>query len=263
MGKILCIPDVHQGINWAKKILEKEADAADRIIFLGDFFDIKNPWGDISTPVEVCRFMEEIRVKYKGRIDVLHSNHDLQYYYMHSLEKYTHNPFLCSSFNRETAAVVCENLSKDFINECQFAVMHDGIVYSHAGVMPDFFFHKGKVDVEEFFNDIKSLNQNWRTDVDNLLLGCGAVRKGPNEFGGLTWCDFDREFRADFHLPPQMFGHTRQTEPKRKMHNWCVDCIQTFYAVVEDGNKIYFKSEIDSFEETFGLTIKEMNDMVQ
>ncbi len=153
------------------------------------------------------------------------------------------NLFPCTGFTSSKCYDIAKVLSPEFINDVKLAVMIDGVLYSHAGARQELFsFKPDGWDIKLFLNEIEEVTKHWRTlYVDHRFLGCGRYRGGDCDFGGLTWCDFNGEFYPSEGLPPQIVGHTKGDEPRSKGQNWCIDCRQTYYAIVTDGKPEFKK----------------------
>jgi hypothetical protein len=70
------------------------------------------------------------------------------------------------------------------------------------------------------------LEQEWfgKNFSHYLFRDCGRARYGPNEIGGVLWCDFDKEFEpTDF---PQIVGHTSGVL-RSKGNALCIDTQRT------------------------------------
>ena len=50
--------------------------------------------------------------------------------------------------------------------------------------------------------------------------------------GGPLWLDWDSEFVDDLPLP-QVVGHTRGREARRKDRSWCIDATQTCAGLID------------------------------
>ena len=75
----------------------------------------------------------------------------------------------------------------------------------------------------------------------------GKSRNGPFDIGSPIWLDWDNEFKDDLNFP-QIVGHTTSKRNLRnKGNSWCLDCLQTYYGVIEN-NKLIVKDETNNFE---------------
>lgn len=122
--KIIAIGDIHGKDTW-KKIVEKEIDA-DRIIFIGDYFDSF----DIPFKDQAKNFNEILRYKLKNieKVILLIGNHDFHYLTVSDTEQY-------SGFQDEYALNIMDVLENAIDNELmQISFEHDGYLFTHAGV---------------------------------------------------------------------------------------------------------------------------------
>lgn len=237
--KLLVIADVHQNIKWVKQILEMEYDRVDHILFLGDLFDTHRT--DVATATETAEYFMKLSCE-ESNLTILKGNHDLPYYFLYPKARNfhgglkAHNAFPCSGFTSSKCFDIAKVLDWCFIKRTKLAVMIDGVLYTHAGARPELFpLRPDGYDIKAFLNEASSVNDDFSIRTNHVFLGVGHVRGGFNNFGGLTWCDFNHEFRESEGLPPQIFGHTKGDEVRQKGQNYCIDCKQTYYAVVTDG----------------------------
>ena len=240
MSKILCIPDFHQDLPFVQKILDKELNKVDKIIFLGDEFDSFDPK---STIKEVCLFLNKLQLDLKEKLIFLKGNHSLCYYFHYEraskLKKLEseYNHFYCSGYTKSKAYDIGKYLSREFIENTKLAHFEDGVLYTHAGARPELFKIKdGKYNVQGFLKECERLNKSWKFEPLHPFLSIGQSRGGCSEFGGLTWCDEKREFKTCEELPFQCFGHTPQYDyPKLTNKYCCLDVGQTYYAIIQNG----------------------------
>ncbi len=121
--KIVAIGDIH-GRDFWKTILAKNLDA-DKIIFIGDYFDT---WQDVSTQEQIDNFQSILEVKKFSpeKVIVLMGNHD--YHYIMDGEEY-------SGFQDDGAeaigTVVGMALSEGLMDK---AYANGDFLFTHAGV---------------------------------------------------------------------------------------------------------------------------------
>jgi hypothetical protein len=242
--KILCVPDIHQNIKWAQAIINDHIDEVDHLVLLGDFFDGKD---EHASTKETCKFLIDIERNHGHKTSFLKGNHDMQYYYAynraaaHRNQQVERNPYMTGAYSKNRASKIAKHLTKDFIRNTQLAVYVDKVLYTHAGVVAEMFKEHG--DVHKFIAFTDKLNMECLDGncPHHPLLGCGQARNGPQEYGGLLWCDFDDEFHATNDMPIQIFGHTRHPRsPAIVGHNYCIDGAQSYYAIVTDGVPVFF-----------------------
>lgn len=120
--KIVAIGDIH-GRNIWEDIVKKEQDA-DKIVFIGDYFDTRD---NIPGIVQLQNFMNILEFKRvnEGKVVMLVGNHD--YHYMRGVnEQYSgYQPTMRFDFQEALFE------AKDDIQACY---IHDQYLFSHAGV---------------------------------------------------------------------------------------------------------------------------------
>lgn len=130
-NKVVAIGDVHGRTLW-KDIVAKEADA-DRIVFIGDFFDSFNIPGaeQLENFVDILKFKDE----HPEKVVLIWGNHDFHYSQFCGHDRY-------SGYNDAIAPYF-----KDMMNilhpQMKIAHIEDGVLYSHAGVTNTWLFNHG------------------------------------------------------------------------------------------------------------------------
>lgn len=238
--KVLCIPDIHQDIDWVKRILEKE-QTWDRLIFLGDFFDSFKSFPDVWTARNTATFMLEMDAQYPDKITWIMGNHDIQYAYdLPFAKNYRHsrsNPHICGGFTRSKSCDIAKVLTVEFFGKFKLVDYVDGVLYSHAGILPNFIPHypDGSLGIDSFLESCKFSLANFRSGIDDPLLAVGTYRGGDADYGGVLWCDWNVEFFTNEFMPKQICGHTYVPQPSKNGNAVCIDSAQTCYAIIEDG----------------------------
>lgn len=116
--KILVLGDTH-GRNIWKEIVKKESP--ELTIFIGDYFDSFN----ISAAEQIYNFKEIIEFKKNNDVIMLTGNHD--YHYLQTIQdRY--------SGYQSIHAFDIQDLLETNLNYLQMVYIHDGILFSHAGV---------------------------------------------------------------------------------------------------------------------------------
>jgi len=258
VNKATLIFDPHQDHVWVDSIIQRESDDSDLIIIGGDLFDTFNlKFKDVKKSLS---YFLSLKRSLGDKIQFLIGNHDIHYYY-HFLKsgkrkRYTldNNPHLCSGYSKNTQHIVAELVSEEFIRSSKLAIGVNGYLVSHAGFLPD-----DRIPTTDLQTLLDFVASEWsRFPDDSFLYSCGMFRGGRSTFGGPLWCDFYKEFVCQ--LPwPQIVGHTTHRGApwrvysklpggRRDNHSYCVDCLQTVYAVVGD-DKIQFKDATKDFAE--------------
>ena len=121
MYKILVIGDIHGHDSW-KSICEKEKDA-DKIIFLGDYFDSFTK----PSQIQEKNFIDILNFKHNHSTCVLLlGNHD--FHYIYDKAQY-------SGWNLDTKKLAQPLLTKAIENkDIDIIHIHDNMLFSHAGV---------------------------------------------------------------------------------------------------------------------------------
>jgi predicted phosphodiesterase len=122
--KILVISDVHGRTDW-KMIIAREKNA-DKIIFLGDYFDSF----DINATDQIINFKEIIAFKEQNadKVVLLTGNHDMHYlpYYITMNEQY-------SGFQARHSYALSDLLQSN-LHHLQMAHRQENYLFTHAGV---------------------------------------------------------------------------------------------------------------------------------
>jgi hypothetical protein len=255
--KTIVIPDVHQRINQVQTILDKEKDY-DEIVFLGDWFDSFLEPPQVAGFEETCIFLRNLVLEHsnKDKFVFLLGNHDISYIFenkdlsCHKISKTLH--YFCSGFTASKAKkfrhqFFDRGLKDDFFTK-HFKVAHQsqGWTFSHAGIMPDHFPYGYTLErlVDELLPDIWRNFRNLGYRHNWLLSGAGLARGGWEKVGGITWCDWNKEFYATSMIGKQVLGHTTVKEPTvesqgTEFESWNLDC-EEYYGIILDG-KFRFK----------------------
>jgi 3',5'-cyclic AMP phosphodiesterase CpdA len=235
-NRVLLIPDVHQHVAWAERVLNAGADC-DQVIFLGDYFDTGE--GDRASIAETCEFLVRTQERLGDRVVFLLGNHDVQYLeakpYCDRFTRPRHLKYTCgSAYANARAKKVAKHLPAAFWAAARLATFVNGWLISHAGVARPFWPEVPSPDaalatvLERCANALAQL----RGFPDPLLLP-GTCRGGTQPVGGITWQDWDDEFN-DAAIPfPQIVGHTSNpVGPRQKGRSWCLDGCQTSFGIL-------------------------------
>jgi len=208
-GKIsLIIPDLHHRWGQAEKIISNVG--ADEVIFIGDYFDDFNDTPEMVR--ETCDWLEA-SVKKPNRIH-LFGNHDQHY-------AYTYRSFKCSGYEDWKYFIIHDTLPREVWDKLVwYHFLDDRWLLTHGGLhkfnVPDAI-AKLSGDRPKFFAAIKEHLDNGLKDgfkaaannVPHWFFNAGRSRRGMNRVGGITWCDYEREFFPVAGLN-QIVGHTPQ-----------------------------------------------------
>lgn len=247
-SKTLIIPDIHQDIGWAKRILWEEEDRCDNVVFLGDYFDtFKDPDNvKIYSIKNTCLWLNETKERLGDRAVWLIGNHDVSYMSVYKKGDFSpqNNTFYyCSGWTKSKASEINKNLREDFFSDLELCVQVGDYIASHAGfndlhLSP----HLGVLD------NIKAIHQKWENEKHSFkheafhwIWDVGPCRNGNDRVGSPVWLDWNHEF-ADIEEIKQIVGHTSSYEGARSCGlNWCLDGMQSCYGVVNEQGELSIK----------------------
>lgn len=251
--KVLVVPDIHEDLAFLRSVVESEHyTICDKVVFLGDYFDNRaGPKADPAqfSSTETAKIIRELKEREPDRIDLLCGNHDITYLALQPILGGDYEaPFnrllamMLDGFNKlDVAKSINEVWDVPFWHQLKCAVVYDGVLYSHAGI--HLMNWPNGDTVEQSF---AKLEANWSNAVSSMndnvfddLFVCGQARGGLmsqhlRRPGGPLWLDWNEEFEDSLPLP-QIVGHTRGAEVRRKGRSYCLDCGQSVYGVVTDG----------------------------
>ena len=267
MIKYLIIPDIHLRHEQAEKIISHVSP--DFIYFLGDYWD---DFGDTPEMVKNTSEWFVWSVNQKNRLHV-GGNHDYHY-------AYPDKHLQCSGYQQWKYFMINDIVSrKDWDKMVYYHILDDKWFLCHGG-LHDYWVPKEIKDLYQcrprFLRELQAFldaeiikshrNESW-------VLQAGHARGGSILYGGLTWCDFEREFVPVKGLN-QIVGHTPQAgytskwlqlyngklsyhptdmwypktldDPNRSV-NVDLDVYKNTTWAVWDGEKLAFGNWIDSF----------------
>jgi len=212
----LILPDLHHRVDQATKIIRHVG--ADKVIALGDFYD------DFDDTPEMVAHTSEWLVDFVSNPNhtALVGNHDQQY-------GFPYRSFQCSGYTQWKSLLINDIVPRKTWDKLKwFYFMDNRWLLTHAGL------HKHNVptnirklhtDRPKFIAELTEwLNaemikgfQRGANGIGSWIFNAGRGRGGSQQVGGITWCDFTREF-----LPVrginQIMGHTPQMQGPR----WCL-----------------------------------------
>lgn len=212
--KILAIGDTHGRVKW-KDMVAKEGSDADKIIFIGDYFD---SWG-VSAPRQIVNFEEILEFKRSDpdRIVLLLGNHD--FHYISDIEE------AYSGYNEEYAneigVVVEEAIEQGLIDVC-WNWKH--FLFSHAGITRTWLNNTGyqeNTNVVEHVN--KLLTDNPR--MFKFTEGANHSRYGDDVTQSPIWVRPESLLKDRLENFTHVVGHTTQQEIKIGDEMILIDCI--------------------------------------
>ena len=218
----LIIPDIHERLDKLANALSGRIERADRVIFLGDFFDAFGKT-DLTRMRDVCRFINKNidGIRWEDGdigsriipVDFLLGNHDCHYFF-------GHDGFKCSGYNHQKQDVIDTLIPRTVREKFHIFTRVGSYLLSHAG------FHTGNIgnatpEVERHHLQIAhdgGFSRMW---------GAGMARGGNQALGGPTWLDFAYEFEPIVGVP-QIVGHTNGKDVRTKQTSngeisYCID----------------------------------------
>ncbi|MDZ4742085.1 MAG: metallophosphoesterase [Verrucomicrobiota bacterium] len=233
MERIIIIPDIHYRLTVVNTILEREYAKADKIIFLGDYFDTQDHSHESAAVTSLW---------IKGLLNdkkcvCLLGNHDMQYLFPKN------NHFRVKGFNAKAARIISEIFKPTDLNKFSLYWIYKKWVMSHAGIHPGFI-PGGNIPLR---TQLGLLSRNaFRAAHEghsHSFLEAGYARHGRAAFGGVTWLDFEEEFMPIRGLN-QIVGHTRGLKVRfieeKDSRNYCLDAQGRYYAVLNE-NRLQVK----------------------
>jgi hypothetical protein len=208
--KTLIVPDVHQQtikLNSLRDLF----DEAERVVFLGDFFDSYVPGGLMNT-------IEWLNANFANeKFEFLFGNHDCHY-------AFSNRNFRCSGYTDDSAALISQHLNPAVWERFKVFTRVGCFLLSHAGVRPETLRYS-EPDVEQ------EALMLARSGSFHPLWNAGWARGGRAQFGGPTWLDWRHEF-IGVPAQPQIVGHTNGKDVRVKGPNYCLDTNLTHVAWV-------------------------------
>lgn len=229
--KIIAIGDIHGRKIWTNIDL----DSADKVVFLGDYFD---PYSYAYDPQElIFNFMDIISLKkrYPEKYVLLLGNHD---------GHYVGKDFLpvdcdCRSIGGKWFKEI-RDLFRENIDLFQFSYQPtENLLFTHAGLCGKF--------LEEYLGEVslgqlsEHINNSKGTELWEHLGDCGPGRWGPDTISGIFWADFYETSTDQIEGLTQVIGHSRtiamdSEEPFLDENNWYIDSLENgYYLELQDG----------------------------
>lgn len=213
--KTLVLSDIHHRITTAQRLIDTVV--FDKCILLGDYFDQFN---DTPKDAEATAVWLKERILTDSRIIPLLGNHDNYYAYPKSYQ-YLQG----SGYSPEKYDATRTILHSEHWDHFQYYHIHDGFVFSHAGLTvhlwKQMLWNFAEEDVpnpvtipffDKLLGEFVAKNRHQASVLHpSPLFAPGWDRGGLERYGGITWCDF-RSF-APIKGINQIFGHTPQRVP--------------------------------------------------
>lgn len=203
--RCLIVPDVHERLDRLQLALEGRIDKADRVVFLGDWFDAFGPI-DLDKIKQVCNLLNRIAIgplmdpsDREIPADFLLGNHDCHYFFRH-------DGFKCSGYEPSKQMVIDQELALPAKEAFKISTKVGPYLVSHAGYTEASLRHRQ----EEPYALKQAFNGGF-----HFLFGAGRARGGNQAVGGPTWLDWNYEFEHIDDIP-QIVGHTNGRDVRSK-----------------------------------------------
>lgn len=246
------IPDIHEKIDRLDYVVGTFDTAETHFVLLGDYFDSFTH--HISEVRRLCTWLNSAALQ-PDKYTLLLGNHDIQY-----LLGRKHR---CSGYQSDTAATIEMMLTPETRKAFRYqAWIADDILCSHAGLsqtwvdnafgIGDAPAYPSAAEIRAWLEACEALminsphsgKQIRKISPYDLYTAVGRARGGEwSSVGGLTWCDWDREFTPVPALR-QIIGHTNENAPRTNGENWCIDTELEYVAVVEEDAQVRIESVI-------------------
>jgi hypothetical protein len=224
MKKIIAIGDIHGRTSWSK-IIEENPDA-DRIIFIGDYFDAppsKRHLGMYGVH-ELENFKNILAYKRSNpeKTVLLLGNHD--YHYLSGVNAH-YSGFqmdMYTAFSQELEQAILDRLLK-------WTHLEDGYLFSHAGVSKTWFKNTGVSHIHE----INDLSRGWF----GFIPGAYHDSYGDEVCQSPTWIRPNSLLNDPIDGYKQVVGHTRKPFGVEIIENvYFIDCLESnYYLSIMDG----------------------------
>lgn len=197
--RTLLVPDIHECYHQLLKIEDKYFHKADRIVFLGDY------WDSFTHKLTNAKLMATW---------ILCNIHDPKFTFLlgnHCQHYAFKSTGFSSGYQQDTQRMLDTEFTTDIWRKFKLWTEVGPYLVSHAGFNEGTIHLKDQADqaIEAAFNGIY-----------HPLWSAGYVVGGNVPYGGPTWL---RSFELDDLDQPQICGHTPHPAPKAYGINWCID----------------------------------------
>lgn len=238
---VLVVPDVHQDLGFLERAVALASHEGAALVFLGDYVDtIDRRWRSEAALRSVANALTEIAETHPHGSLFLVGNHDvmaLQIAYSRARQLLAGRTELLAPVHaaRQPDSAYTTLLGawpQTFLKTWRLAAVCHGFLLTHAGVARRFWPWSAAPDTagqtHAFIHNSTADWLKWLEKGDESpLFAVGPARGGRlAPLGGPLWLDWDDEFVDDLALP-QLVGHTRGHEARRKHRSWCLDANQT------------------------------------
>lgn len=244
---VLVVPDIHQDLGFFERAVHSAVAHGASLLFLGDYVDSADPlWRGPAALTALARALTELAGSHPGGCVFLAGNHDVM-----ALRAARFRAGLLAAGEAEQVdkmdqamplvaaySVLLEIWPNEFLLRWRLAKVVHGVLASHAGVARRFWPWTAAAEPVEqarvFVAEAQTAWTHWvLNNEESPLFEVGPARGGDDDaVAGPLWLDWNSEFVDDLPLP-QVVGHTRGREPKRKDRSWCIDAGQHFVGLID------------------------------
>lgn len=245
---VLVVPDVHQDIGFLERAAALAGKEQATLCFLGDYTDAINPqWKGEAALRAVAERLPELSETHAPGCVFLAGNHDVDALRIAHLRARHllagEEAFVAKLDAANPAAPTYSRLlgawPAGFLRTWGLAAVAHGYLLSHAGVSrriwPWGSASNAAGQAAAFIRETNTAWAGWLARGEKgPLFAVGPARggRGVAPVGGVLWLDWDHEFVDDLPLP-QLVGHTRGREPRRKDRSWCLDAAQSAVGLLD------------------------------
>jgi hypothetical protein len=236
---LLVVPDVHQDFDFLQRAVALAVREGAALCFLGDHVDgVSSRWRDPAHLRAVADLVISLARTHPRGCLFLAGNHDVDALH-HARARHALSQDVAGLAALDAArppgiaySYLMTVWPEEFLATWRIATIAHGYLLSHAGVARRHWPWSASGQVEAQAQAFLQLaDKAWRGWLTQGTIGplfaAGPARGGSTApVGGPLWLDWDNEFVDDLPLP-QVVGHTRSREPRRKDRSWCLDAAQT------------------------------------
>jgi len=231
-NRTLIIPDVHEEMEMLEDAIKKYGNDVDSIVVLGDYFDSFNNDG-YPTPETTAMIKWVKEHAYDPKYKLLLGNHDLHYGFP------TVHGIRCSGYNIQRQELIKKGLNRNDWNQLKLHCWVDGWLLSHAGLHYSFSHALDGISPQHIDKICAKALERLNNCISDELIEAGEARGGRRLWGGITWLDWNQEFKPIPGLN-QIVGHTKGYLPMRTKEgpdstNYCIDNGCQHVGILEDG----------------------------
>jgi len=212
--KRICMGDLHGDLALYRSI--KSMFPGHKFTLVGDLVD-----SFFFSRSQQLQLLEEVlRDIEAGITECIIGNHEWSYLWPERMQ--------CSGYSEVFASKLLPlharmlKVMKPYVLDTGYA---ETILFTHAGLSARMLVQREPDPEKEI--SLKSFLDKECTDLENgLAYNIGRSRGGPDKFGGIYWCDFEKDFVPIVGLR-QVFGHSEVDEiVEIALGNYNINCLQ-------------------------------------